>query len=863
MTGATLVPLPLPAGLEGLAELALDLRWTWSHGADHLWRHLDPDVWETTRNPWVLLQSIPRDRLAAHAGDPDFRGDLERLLVARQAYLQAPPALAAAGATLTRPAAYFSLEFGLGEAIPLYAGGLGVLAGDHLKAASDLGVPLEAVGLLYQEGYFRQSFDAAGRQEALYPYNDPTTLPIVPCLAPSGEWLTVSIPLPGRELVLRAWRATVGRVTLHLLDSNVPINDPVDRGITGKLYGDGPEMRLRQEMVLGLGGFRMLERLGIQPGACHLNEGHAAFVVLERARAAMHEHDLSFHEALVATRAGNVFTTHTPVAAGLDAFSPAMLAKYFPAGRGYLASLGLGFDELLALGRRPGAADDEPFRPTYLALRGASHVNAVSAVHAGTSRALFHPIFPRWPLAEIPIGHVTNGVHMPSWDSRAADRLWTSSCGSDRWRRPSEGLEQAVAAIDDQALWAFRGQAREELVGRVRARLTRQLGRRGSSPESIEAATRVLDPDVLTLGLARRFAAYKRPNLLLRGDGQGNARLRRLLQHARTPVQLLVAGKAHPDDANGKSLVEAWLRFTADPDVRQRCVFLEDYDLALAQELVQGVDVWINTPRPPWEACGTSGMKVLVNGGLNLSIRDGWWAEAYEPDCGWAIGGATDADPHDAGGDGDAEARDAADAAALFGILEQEVIPAFYERDAAGLPRAWLARVRASLARLTPRFSANRMLRDYVLQLYQPAEAGVAARLADGAARARAIHARRCRLTRLWSQIRFGRLDVQATDAGHRFGAEVFLNEVPLEDVQVELYADPTSPGGAPTSVRMEMTGPLPGSRHGFSFTATVADERPPDHWTPRVVAADQGPSDTFPGAFRSPSDLPLIAWHH
>ena len=837
MSQSTFLPPDLPPGLEPLANLALDLRWTWSHNADHLWRALDPETWEATANPWLLLQNVSPARLAAAAADPAFRRDLDRILAVRRAYLDAPPALDGGTGDLSRPVAYFSLEFGIGEAIPLYAGGLGVLAGDHLKAASDLGVPLVAVGLLYQEGYFRQTFDAGGRQEALYPYNDPVAMPIQPTLGATGDWLVVPVELPGRTLWLRGWRATVGRVTLHLLDSNIPANDPVDRGITGKLYGDGPEMRLRQEMVLGIGGWRLLEAVGVEPGAAHLNEGHAAFAILERARSAMNRHKLTFREALAATRAGNVFTTHTPVAAGFDTFSPTVLAKYFPEDRGYLASLGISFDELLALGRAPGAGGEEPFRPSYLALRGATRVNGVSALHAETSREVFRSFFPRWPREEIPIRHVTNGVHVPSWDSSATDELWTTACGADRWRGSADGLEGAIAAVDDRSLWSVRSRAREELVRRARARLQRQLAHRGATPEGVEVATRVLDPDVLTLGFARRFAEYKRPNLLLRDEPA----FHRLLCNRLRPVQILVAGKAHPDDAQGKALVEAWTRFAADPEVRMRCVFLEDYDLSLAQELVQGVDVWINTPRRPWEACGTSGMKVLVNGGLNLSALDGWWVEAYEPDVGWAIG-----DPR-------APSDDARDAAELLRILEQEIVPSFYDRDGEGLPRAWLTRVRASMSRLTPRFSANRMLREYVTGFYHPAEVEVAARLADDGAVARELQRWAHRVTSCWNQIRFGTLDVHAGEHDHQISIEVFLNELSVEDVAVELFAAPIAPASDPIRVTMAASGPLPGTSRGFLFRGTVPNGRPVSDWTPRVIPASEIAS--------VPAELPLITW--
>jgi starch phosphorylase len=837
MSQGAFVPRELPAGLEPLAELALDLRWTWSHQADHIWRHVDPETWEATRNPWLIIQEASRARLAALAVDNDFRHDLDAIVEARARYLSSPPALDGQG-ELARPVAYFSMEFGLGEAVPLYAGGLGVLAGDHLKAASDLGVPMIAVGLLYQEGYFRQALDAGGRQEELYPYNDPTALPIQPALAESGGWLTVPVELPGRTLVLRAWRAIVGRVTLYLLDTNVPVNDPADRGITGKLYGDGPEMRIRQEIVLGIGGFRLLDALGVRPGACHLNEGHAAFAVLERARLAMRAEGLSFAAALAATRAGNVFTTHTPVAAGFDAFPVPLVAKYFPEGRGLLGELGISLPDLLALGRAPGAGPDEPFRPAYLAVRGAGRINAVSALHGATSRELFGALFPRLPVADVPIGHVTNGVHVPSWDSPVTDALWTEIGGPERWRSALAGLEAAAAAIDDERLWSVRARARDALVGRVRERLARQLARRGAAPNAVEQAARVFDPDVLTVGFARRFAEYKRPNLLLSDE----PRLRRLLTDPHRPVQLVVAGKAHPEDQGGRALVEAWVRFAADPAVRARCVFLEDHDLEMAQELVQGVDVWLNMPRRPWEACGTSGMKVLVNGGLNVSSLDGWWAEAYSPEVGWAIASPA----------GD----DAGDAQALFRLLEEEIAPAFYHRDEAGLPRAWLGRVRASLSRLTPRFSANRMLAEYVIELYRPADAEVARRLADGATGGRKIEAWARRLTLGWPGIRFGEVTSQERDGEWALSVEVFFGDVPPADLTVELYAEALAAGRSPpVRIPLDAAHPIPGTTHGYVYTASAPADRPAGDYTPRVL-----PRST---AAALPLELPLVTWAH
>jgi starch phosphorylase len=829
-------PRALPEGLEDLATLALDLRWTWSHGADHLWRALDPEAWELTRNPWLLLQEASSERLEALAGDADFRRELDQVRATRDAHLAAPPCLDTGTVSREHPIAYFCMEFAVGEAIPLYAGGLGVLAGDHLKTASDLGVPLVAVGLLYQEGYFRQALDAAGRQQELYPYNDPMSLPIQPARTASGDWLTIAIELPGRHVHVRVWRAEVGRVPLYLLDANVSSNDPADRGITSKLYGDGPDTRIRQELILGVAGARALDALGIEPSVLHLNEGHAAFAILERARLAMRRYGLTFGEALTATRAGTVFTTHTSVGAVFDGFTPWVVASCLPADGAYLRELGLAFDDLLAFGREPGSSGSEPFRPAYLAMRGAGRVNAVSALHGEVSRDIFKGLFPRLPIAESPITHVTNGVHVPSWDSTSADDLWTATCGANRWRTVTEDHERAIGALSDRVIWAHRAHARASLVTNVRARLGRQLARRGEPASDVAQATHVLDPDVLTLGFARRFVEYKRPNLLLHDQ----ARLLRLLTDARRPIQLVVAGKAHPGDQVGKDLLEAWARFAALPEATGRCILLEDYDLSLAQELVQGVDVWLNTPRRPWEACGTSGMKVLVNGGLNLSSLDGWWAEAWEPGLGWAIGAAS-------------RSSDDRDAAALVELIEAEIVPTFYERDAEGLPRAWLSLVRASMSRLTPRFSANRMMQEYVESFYTPAAADLDRRLAGGAVGGRGLEAWRGRIAASWPTLRFGELTV--TDEGQErvLSLEVFLGELAPEDVAVELYADALDGRGSPERRPMSSAGPLPGTAHGRLYTAKVPATRPATHYTPRAVPSS--------AELLWPIELPLVAW--
>ena len=532
----------LPAGLEPLSELALDLRWTWSHASDALWEALDPQAWAQFRNPYVVLQNLPDERLQELAQDSRFREAVRQIAAAREAYCSRAAWYGEhyAGDAL-RGIAYFSMEFGLGEALPLYAGGLGILAGDFLKSASDLGVPVVGVGLLYQEGYFRQSLDSEGWQQEIYPYNDPTSLPVLPVQAPAGGWLRVSTNFPGRRVQFRVWQARVGRVTLYLLDSNDPANSPGDRGITGKLYGDGLELRLVQEIALGVCGWRLIEALGLEIEVCHLNEGHAAFAAMERARRFMDRQGVDFHEAVWATRAGNVFTTHTPVPAGFDTFPPELILKY---SSDYARALGVDPRELGALGRRNPDDVDEPFNMTYLALRLCAHSNGVSRLHGEVSRRLFRDLYPRWPLDEVPVRHITNGVHVPTWDSPWADELWTRTVSKERWLGELAPLAEAIGQLDDEQLWSFRGHERADLVDYARRRLARQLGQRGLDEATVDRARDVLDPNVLTLGFARRFTEYKRPNLLLHDP----ARLVRLLLDTGRPVQILVAGKAHPRD---------------------------------------------------------------------------------------------------------------------------------------------------------------------------------------------------------------------------------------------------------------------------------------------------------------------------
>ena len=511
----------LPTEIEGfdsLAELALDMRWSWNHATDKVWRQLDPELWEITHNPWVVLQTVSRDQIERVLADPVFRKNVDGLVQSRRQTVEAPAWFQQnhSQGSLTC-AAYFSMEFMLSEALPIYSGGLGNVAGDQLKANSDLGVPVVGVGLLYQQGYFRQVIDKDGEQQALFPYNDPGQLPITPLRQANGEWLRLEIALPGYSVWLRAWQVQVGRVKLYLLDSNDAANFPAHRGITSELYGGGPELRLKQELLLGIGGWRLLVALGIQPEVCHLNEGHAAFAVLERARSFMQETAQPFEVALAVTRAGNLFTTHTAVAAGFDRFAPALIEQYL--GRYAEQKLGITLHDLLALGRQNPNDASESFNMAYLAIRGSGAVNGVSRLHGKVSRHIFEPLFPHWPEDEVPVGHVTNGVHMPTWDSAPADDLWTEACGKDRWLGTTETLEQDIRRVSDGSLWQFRMAASQSLVEYARDRLSSQLAASGASLDAIDRAKHLFDPNALTLGFARRFATYKRPNLAAAQSG--------------------------------------------------------------------------------------------------------------------------------------------------------------------------------------------------------------------------------------------------------------------------------------------------------------------------------------------------------
>ena len=814
-------------GFDSLSELALDLRSSWNHATDDVWRRLDPLLWSLTHNPWVVLQTVSREKLRQALAEPAFRSEIEDLVRARRDAAAAPGWFQKnyPRSSLTR-VAYFSMEFMLSEALPIYSGGLGNVAGDQLKAASDLGVPVVGVGLLYSQGYFSQVIGKDGTQTALFPYNDPGQLPITPLRRANGEWLRLEIALPGYSVWLRAWRVQVGRVQLFLLDSNDAANYPAYRGITSELYGGGPERRLAQEMLLGIGGWRLLGELGMQTEVCHLNEGHAAFAVLERARSFMQQAAQPFEVALSVTRAGNLFTTHTAVAAGFDRFAPALIEQYL--GSYAERELGITIDEFLGLGRANPRDASEPFNMAYLAVRGSGAVNGVSRLHGSVSRTLFEPLFPHWPPDEIPVGSVTNGVHVPTWDSAPADELWTQVCGKNRWMGTTETLDQDFRRVSDQSLWRLRSTGRKSLIDYARERLSRQLLASGHSSEEAESSRHLFDPNAMTLGFARRFAAYKRPNLLLH-DAQ---RLLRLLSNPQRPVQLIIAGKAHPADQAGQALIQQWIQFIRQPEVRPHAIFLSDDDMLLTENLVQGVDLWINTPRRPWEACGTSGMKVLVNGGVNLSELDGWWAEAYTPAIGWALG---DGQEH-----GDDPRWDAAEAAALYDLLEREVVPEFYERDASDIPTAWVNRMRESMAQLTPRFSSNRTVREYTERHYLPAAAAYESRSADKGAIGRQIAAWRRTVNQQWDLLRFGASRIESQADHHRIEVEVFLNDLDPRAVRVEFYADGLD-GGAPVRQEMRWLRALSDASRSSVYGTTMPNTRPAGDYTARILPQHSG----------------------
>lgn len=692
--------IELPPEMERLRDLAYDLWWSWHPQATRLFAWIDPDHWRRYHNPIELLINVEPHQWARLLGDPEFRRTYDAVIEALDRYRARARWCDERAKAMGGPVAYFSMEFGIHESLGVYSGGLGVLAGDHCKAASDLGVPLVGVGLLYQSGYFRQTVDADGFQQHIYPDYDFARLPILPVEAPGGGVLTVPVDLPGRVVQAAVWKAQVGNVPVLMLDTDIPLNDPADRPITGMLYVRGREMRLCQEIVLGIGGVRAVRALGIHPAVWHMNEGHVAFLGLERAREKVLHGD-GLGVALKSVARNSVFTTHTPVPAGNETFDRELVRHHLEP---WVRDVGCTPDEVLSLGTENGS-----FNLTVLAIRLSSTTNGVSKLHGAVSSAMWRHLWPGNP--ESPVGSITNGVHTESWigpEMRALYAQYLDPSWEDHLLEPE--FWSRIEAAPDAPLWAAHRSQKERLIRFVRERVRLQGARHGQGPVDLRTVETLLDPEALTIGFARRFATYKRAVLAL----SDMDRLRRILTDAERPVQFLFAGKAHPADRAGQDLIRRLFLLTQG-EFRGRIVFLEDYDIEMGRMLVQGCDVWLNTPRRPQEASGTSGQKVPVNGGVNLSIPDGWWVEGYRGDNGWSIG--------DAAIDADVDAQDRADAEALYGLLEREVIPRFFALGASGLPDQWIATMKASIASVVPAFSAHRMVRDYVETVYLPAAA--------------------------------------------------------------------------------------------------------------------------------------------
>jgi starch phosphorylase len=775
----------LPAKLKHLSEIAGNLWWSWHSDAQELFRRLDRDAWEDCyHNPVAMLGQLGQDRLEKLAENDGFISHMNRVHENLQRYLNHsgwwPKTY---GTSHAGPlVAYFCAEFGLTETLPIYSGGLGVLAGDHMKSASELNVPLVGIGLLYQQGYFRQRLNADGWQLELFPRNDFANLPCQRVRTDNGAELTIDIDLADRVVKAFVWRVRIGRTDLYLLDTNVPSNSPEDRHITAQLYGGDQEMRIRQEIILGVGGVRMLRALGFHPKVYHMNEGHSAFLSLERIRFLMAEQSIDFHTAVEIVVSSNVFTTHTPVPAGNDAFEPWLIEKYMG---GFAGQLGISPDEFLALGRQETGSNDEPMCLTILAMRMARYRNGVSALHGQISRRLWAGVWPGVPDDEIPINHITNGIHTPSWISHELSTLYDRYLGpdwSEKWTDTSTW--EAADNIPDPELWRTHERRREHLVSFARRRLRRQLAKRGAGAAELATAQEVLDPEALTIGFARRFATYKRAGIIL----SDIPRLKKLLNNPDKRVQIIFSGKAHPRDNPGKDLIRQIVHISRQEPFKRSLLFLEDYDINVARYLVQGVDVWLNTPLRPMEASGTSGMKVSANGGLNISILDGWWAEAYRPDLGWAIGSGESYD--------DLEYQNRVESQALYDLLEKDIVPLFYRRGKDNLPREWIAMMKASIRDLAPAFSSNRMVHDYSVNFYAPAARQWDHLTADNLTLAKTLSAWKHELHKHFGHIRIESVSDNMDADGHgaqvgktiRVEATVDLGQLSPDDILVELY---------------------------------------------------------------------------
>jgi starch phosphorylase len=805
----------VPAPLQPLLELAHNLWWVWQPDAVELFRRLDRKLWDDVyHNPVKMLGAIAQEKLVAAANDDGYLAHMQRVYTAFRAHMDGKGWFKGAHADKSKLlVGYFSAEFGLHESLPIYSGGLGILAGDHLKSSAELSLPLVGVGLLYRNGYFQQYLTADGWQQEAYPELDFYNLAIKPLRSPDGNPVRVRVDLPENAVFCNVWQANVGRIPLYLLDTNLAENAPADREITSRLYGGGTEMRIKQEIVLGIGGVRALTALGITPTVFHMNEGHSAFLALERIRVMLESpqgRDLTFDEARQLVMGTNVFTTHTPVPAGIDFFHPEMMTRYF---RAMIPLLKLDEEGFLALGREDTTNRKQGFSMAVLAIRLADHINGVSALHGDVSRHMWHNLWPQVPPDEVPIKSVTNGIHVRTWLS--PDIAYTlERYLPDSWlNKPADwSAWEAISQVPDEELWRAHERCRERLVGWARQQLRDQLTKRGGSYDELTLAEQVLDPEALTIGFARRFATYKRGTLLFR-DPQ---RLMKLLEDTKRPIQFLFAGKAHPADHEGKELIKAIVNFARDPVARRRIVFLENYDINVARYLVQGVDVWLNTPRRPYEASGTSGMKAAANGVPNCSILDGWWVEGYSPDVGWAIGrGENYTDPN---------YQDQVESQALYDLLEKQIIPMFYTRGVDNIPREWTARMKNCMRKLAPVFNTNRMVREYAERFYIPAYDRGVLLMADSMAKAISLAHKKDSLRHKWQSIKI--VGVHTTGNGHfkvgqtmQVEAMVDLPGITPEDLTVQLYAGPISAKGEiehPQALVMEHSKALAPDRHLF-----------------------------------------------
>ncbi len=776
----------LPKELAKLHDLSYNLLWCWNHESIELFRRIDRELWfQTYHNPVKMLGKVKQDKLNQLALDEGFIAHLDRTYNALQQYLTDTTWFETTYGKMTdAKIAYFSMEYGLTECLPIYSGGLGILAGDHLKSSSELGLPLVGVGLLYQKGYFQQYLNADGWQQETYPDNEFYNLPIHPENTEDGSPIMVEVPFPDRTVYARIWRVQVGRIPLYLLDTNTPENSYEDRRITYQLYGGDQEMRIQQELVLGVGGMLALRKMDKHVHVCHMNEGHAAFMALERIRHRRQKDKLSTEEAMEIVRAGTIFTTHTPVPAGIDKFPPALVDKYLSK---YIESCGLTRDEFMSLGRTnaPSAeSGNRSLNMALMALRMTAYSNGVSQLHGEVSRKMWHYIWPNVPLDEVPIGHVTNGIHTHSWISKEMSELLLRYLGPNWYRKPADqSIWERVEKIPDVELWRVHERRRERLVAFSRRKLVDQFKRRGAGRREVENAIETLMPDTLTIGFARRFATYKRATLLFSDFD----RLKKIVNDSERPVQFIFAGKAHPKDSEGKEFIKQLVHYARQEGMRKHFVFLENYDISIARYLVEGVDVWLNNPRRPMEASGTSGMKVIPNGGLNLSILDGWWCEGYDTDTGWAIGAGEDYD--------DSDNQDEVESKGLYDVLENSVIPLFYDRSSDGLPRNWIAMMKASMKKLGPQFSTNRMVKEYTEKFYMSANTNWNKLSEDKFARTKELVAWKNYIKSHWDEVKIVKAvrEQKETQVGVEINvqAEVVLGGLKPEDVVVQIYSGP------------------------------------------------------------------------